>query len=136
VSENADIARRGFEAFSRGDLDGCLATIHPEIEWHLAFRLPDLPPDKTVFRGHDEVSDLWAAFRSVWEEMTLEIQEILFDRDDTVIVRCRFAARGGTSGAEVDRIVYYVQVLRDKRLIRNVPFDTAEEAFAYAGVEP
>ncbi|HZA58181.1 MAG TPA: nuclear transport factor 2 family protein [Solirubrobacterales bacterium] len=127
--------RRGFEAFSRGDLDAGLAEIHPEIEWHLAFRLPDLPPEKTVFLGHDEVRDLWAAFRGVWDELTLEGEELLYDSDDVVIERVRFRGRGGASGIEVDRVIHYVQEMRDGKLVRIRPFDSAEEAFAAAGVE-
>jgi hypothetical protein len=23
--------------------------MHPDVEWHVAFRLPDLPPDKTIY---------------------------------------------------------------------------------------
>ena len=47
--------RVGFDAWSRGSLDESLAVMDPAIEWHIAFRLPDLPPDLRVVRGHDEV---------------------------------------------------------------------------------
>jgi hypothetical protein len=33
------------EAFSRGDFDSAALYIHPEVEWHAAFRLPDLRRD-------------------------------------------------------------------------------------------
>jgi ketosteroid isomerase-like protein len=135
VSENSDSTRRGFAAFSRGDWEETLANIDPEIEWHLGFRLPDLPPDKTVFKGHDEVRELWDAFRSVWDELTLEPEEILYDKDDVLIVKTRFRGRGGSSGIEVDRVFVYIQELRDGKLLRQRPFDTEDEAFAAAGVE-
>ena len=35
-----DIVRRSYEAFARGDLDGVMADMHPEIEWHQAQGLP------------------------------------------------------------------------------------------------
>ena len=94
MSENVATAERGFAAFSRGDWDACLAEVDPEIEWHLTFPLPDLPPDKTVFRGHAAVS-----------------------------------------GIEVDRVVFYIQDLRDAKMIRQRPFETEADAFAAAGVE-
>ena len=135
MSENVEASLRGFEAFSHGDWDACLAEIDPEIEWHLTFQLPDLPPEKTVFRGHDEVKTLWDAFRGAWDELTLELEQVLYDRDDMVIAKVRFRGRGGSSGAEVDRVLFYVQELREARLLRLRPFQSEAEAFAAADVE-
>ena len=135
MSENADTMRRGFEAFSAGDWDRLLADVDPEIEWHLTFQLPDLPPDKKVFHGHDELRTLFGAFRSVWDELTLELEEVLHDADDLLILKVRFQGRGGASGVEVDRHLFYVEELRDGKLLRQRPFETEEEAFAAAGVE-
>ncbi len=134
MSENADTMRRGFAAFSRGDWDGLLAEIDPEIEWHLVFELPDLPPDKKVFHGHDELRTLFDAFRSVWDELTLEVEEILHEGDDLLILRVLFQGRGGASGIEVDRHLFLVQELRGGKLLRQFPFETEAEAFAAAGV--
>jgi ketosteroid isomerase-like protein len=133
---NIESMKRGFAAFSRGDWDGCLAEIHPDIEWHLTFQLPDLPPDKKIFRGHDEVRMLFEELSGVWNELTLELLEVLQEDDDGQILKVRFAGRGGGSGVEVDRILFYVHDVKDGLLLRQRPFDTAEEAFAAAGVEP
>jgi ketosteroid isomerase-like protein len=64
--------RAGFAAFSRGDWDSTLDLVDPEVEWHLTFRLPDLPPGKTVFTGHDEVRQLWEARAFETEQEALE----------------------------------------------------------------
>jgi ketosteroid isomerase-like protein len=135
MSENAETMRRGFAAFSRGDWDGLLADVDPEIEWHLVFQLPDLPPEKQVFHGHDELRTLFDAFGSVWDQLTLEVEEVLHDADDLLILRVRFHGRGGASGIEVDRSLFLVEELRDAKLRRQRPFETEEEAFAAAGVE-
>ena len=134
MSENLETMKRGFESFSRGDLDSSLAVIDEDVEWHVAFPLPDLPPEKTVYRGHDEVRVLWSAFRSVWDELTLDVEEVLYDQGGLLIVRALFTGKGGASGAEVSRVLFYVQELRDGRLTKIRPFETAEEAFAAAGV--
>ncbi len=135
MSENLEVSKRGFEAFSLGDLDACLALMDPEIEWHLAFQLPDLPPDRKVFHGYDEVRELWVAFRSAWDELSVVLEEVLHDADDTLIERVRFRGRGAGSGIQVDRVVFYVQELRDEKLLRQRPFNTEMEALAAAGVE-
>ena len=134
ASANEDTIRRGFGAWSRGSIDETLSTMDPEIEWHVTFRLPDLPPDLTVVRGHDQVRELWVAFRSAWEEITIEIEEVVHDADDTVVARARFQGRGAGSGIEVDRTLFYVLDLRDGLLFRIRPFDDLDEARRAAGL--
>ena len=132
---NQELARRGLDAFSSGDLEQSLATMDPEVEWHVAFQLPDLPPDTTVVRGHEGVRRLWNAFRSGFEEVTVDLEEVVYDAGDVLIARVRFRARGAGSGIEVDRRLYYLQRIRDERLKLIRPFDTLEEARAAAGLD-
>jgi hypothetical protein len=40
-----------------------------DIHHSVSFRLPDLPVGKSIYRGPDEVMRLWAAFRSLWDEL-------------------------------------------------------------------
>lgn len=135
MSENLDTTIRGFAAFSRGDWDGTFEEIDPEIEWHLTFQLPDLPPGKTVYRGFDEVRMLFDNLAAFWKQLTLEVLEVAYEGEDLLIVKSRFSGRGGDTGIEVDRVLYYVLELRDRRLQRLRPFDTEAEAFEGAGVE-
>ena len=37
-----DLLERGFADFSSGDWDAAIETMHPDVEWHAAFVLPDL----------------------------------------------------------------------------------------------
>ena len=132
AEENIALIRRGLDAFSRGDFDAGVVDMDPEVEWHVAFRLPDLPPDKTIYRGPDEVRRLWAAFTSVWEQLTVTLEEVIEARDDVVVVRARFAGQGSGSGIEVDRTVFYVFEIVAGRLKRLRPFDTEAEAVVAA----
>jgi ketosteroid isomerase-like protein len=136
VSENAEVAETALRRWSEGDLEGTLATLHEDVEWHIAFEIPDLPTGKTVYVGHDEVQQVWDAFRSVWETITLEIEEVLHDEGDQFVYRARFHGKGGASGIEIDRIIYYVLEIEDGKLRRTRPFETREEAFEAAGIEP
>jgi ketosteroid isomerase-like protein len=135
VEDNIAVIHRGLEAFSRGDFDAGLADMRPDIEWHVAFRLPDLPMDKTIYRGPDEVRQLWAAFSSVWDELTVSVEEVLHAGEDLVVVRARFFGQGSGSRIEVDRTLFYVFELIAGKLKRLRPFDTKAEALAAAGLE-
>jgi ketosteroid isomerase-like protein len=135
MSENSEVARRGFEAWSRGDWKAVLADMDPEIEWHVSFRLPDLPPEKTVYRGHEELQQLWNAFTEVWDTLRVDVEELLHDADDQVILRCRFVGLGESSGIEVDRRIYYLLVIRDLKLTNIRPFDSEAEARRAAGID-
>src|SRR5262249_6961171 len=116
----------------RGDLEASLAIMDPEVEWHVAFRIPDLPIDKPVYRGIDEVRALWTAFRSTWDPLTITLEEVIDERDGVVVARAHFIGRGETSGIEVDRTIFYVFEIEDGLLMRLRPFDTPDEAIAAA----
>jgi ketosteroid isomerase-like protein len=135
TERNVQLLREGLEAFSRGDLGESLDRMHPDIEWHVAFRLPDLPLPKEVYRGREEVEVLWTQFRSAWDEMTVGLEEVLYVDDERVVARARFRGRGAGSGIEVDRVVFYSFRLRDEQLAYCRAFDDEASARADLGLD-
>jgi ketosteroid isomerase-like protein len=133
---NEEIIRTGFRAFSEGRFEDALETMDPEIEWHVAFRLPDLPPERKVVNGRDEVLDLWRQFAGVWERLVFDPEEILHDADNVAIVRIRVQGTGAESHVEVDQTVFYVLEIGEEGLLeRIVPHDSLADAAEEAGVE-
>jgi ketosteroid isomerase-like protein len=120
---NIERLRQGLDAFGRGAFDEAVEYLDPEIEWHVAFRLPDLPYAKDVYRGPDEIMALFATFASVWDELTIELEEILYADDERIVARARFRGRGEGSGAEVDRVVFYAYRMRKGMLAYSRAFD-------------
>jgi ketosteroid isomerase-like protein len=135
MSRNVELIRQGLDAFSRRDIDAAVADMHPDVEWHVAFQLPDLPLDKTIYNGPDEVRELWAAFSSAWDELTVTVEEVLEDSGDTTIVRARFVGRPYDIDVAINRTIFYVFEISDSLLRRLRPFDTEAEARAAAGVQ-
>ena len=90
-----DLVKRSYAAFTDGDMDGVLADMHPEIEWHQAQGLPH----GGLYRGLDEVrrnifdplDEQW------WDEFTADPDEFLDAGSDVVVVGryrgCRQGAR-------------------------------------------
>lgn len=128
-------SRSALGAFSKGDFDAAVADIHPEIEWHVAFRLPDLPASKEVCRGTDEVRELWQAFTSAWESLTVEIEDALHADEGSQLLRVRFAGRGAGSGIEVDRTLYLAYRFREGRLSYSRAWDDESSARADLGLD-
>jgi ketosteroid isomerase-like protein len=116
AERNRELAQRGFALFSTGDFGAAIATVHPQIEWYLTFHLPDLPAGKDVYRGHDEVLTVWESFKSVWEELVIDVEEFLHADDERLVFRARFIARGAASGIEIDRVVFYAARIEDDML--------------------
>ncbi|MDP9188942.1 MAG: nuclear transport factor 2 family protein [Actinomycetota bacterium] len=132
-------ARQGFEAFSRHDYDAALAVLHPDIEWHVTFPVPDLPPGRTTFHGREEVLGLWETFSSIWESIVIEMEGIDVEEPTEhgwiVIAAVRFRGLGAGSGAEVDRAVNYLLEIEDDQLIRLRPADSLAKARSMAGLD-
>lgn len=132
---NVQLLLDGLDAWSRGDLGDSLEKMHPDVEWHVAFRLPDLPLGKDTYRGREEVRALWAQFRSAWDELTIHVEEFLHVDDERVVARARFRGRGAGSGAEVDRVVFYAFRIRDEQLAYCRAFDDEVSARADVGLD-
>ena len=133
---NAELVREGFGAFSEGRFEDSLEALHPDIEWHVAFRLPDLPSASGVIHGRAAVLELWGHFSSVWDRLVFDPEETLYDQGDTMIVRTHVQATGGGSGVELDQTLYYALTIRDGLLSRIVPNFSLEEAAKEAGIDP
>ena len=53
--ENVAIYRRGYAAVNRGDIDGVLLTVHPDVE----FTSLIAEAEGETFRGHEGVRRWW-----------------------------------------------------------------------------
>jgi ketosteroid isomerase-like protein len=49
--ENVELLRLGYEAFNRGDFEGWLGALDPDVELDERY----IAPDAAVYRGHDGV---------------------------------------------------------------------------------
>jgi ketosteroid isomerase-like protein len=121
---NVDIVREGIDSWSRGDLDGTLALIDPEIVWRPVTAWPGIQPE---YRGHAGVRRFWEAFRDPWETITLEADRIRELDERRVLTRSHFRARGRASGVTTEIVLYTVWTLEDGKLMRFESF-TDEQA--------
>jgi ketosteroid isomerase-like protein len=135
AERNRELVERGFALFSAGDFEAAIATVHPRIEWHLTFHLPDLPAGKDVYRGQAEVLTVWEAFESVWDELVIDIEEFLYADEERLVFRARFKTRGAASGIEIDRVVFYAARIEDEMLAYLRAHDDERSARRDLGVD-
>jgi ketosteroid isomerase-like protein len=126
---NVDIVREGIDSWSRGDLDGTLALIDPEIVWRPVTAWPGIQPE---YRGHAGVRRFWDAFRDPWETITLEADRIRELDERRVLTRSHFRARGRASGVTTEIVLHTVWTLEDGKLMRFESFTDEQAALQAA----
>jgi ketosteroid isomerase-like protein len=126
---NVDRVREGIDSWSRGDLDGTLALIDPEIVWRPVTAWPGIQPE---YRGHAGVRRFWDAFRDPWETITLEADRIRELDDRRVLTRSHFRARGRASGVTTEIVLHTVWTLEDGKLMRFESFTDEQSALEAA----
>ena len=118
-----DIAKRSYEAFERHDMEGVLADMHPEIEWHQAQGLPHggtyhgvEAVSKNIFEPLDQ--DWWNEFRAV-------PSEFLEDGPQVVVVG-RYQGTAKATGKQLDVPFVHIWTMEGDKAIRFRQFlDTA-----------
>jgi ketosteroid isomerase-like protein len=130
-AENVDVVRRSYEAFNRGDLDGALDVMHPEVEWQ-TYIVPG--PGGGTYHGRDGVRQLWSDARSVFGEFRNEPERFFDVPPDRVVAFVRICGVGKESGVPVEARIAHLITLRDGMAIRVRSFEDRDEALRAAGL--
>jgi ketosteroid isomerase-like protein len=120
---NVDATRRAYEAFARGDMDGVVADMAPDIEWHQAEGLPH----GGFYRGLDEVRQrIFDPLDEEWWDAFSADPDELLDAGSDVIVLGRYRGRAKGTGKRLDVPFVHVWSFRDGSAWRFRQFlDTA-----------
>ena len=129
--ENVETLRRGLEAFNRSDVEGALEVLDAEVEWYPAVQ--PMLGERTVYRGHQGVRDMFRNMDEVYLEFRIEDTEFR-DLGDRVVATCRIRARGKHSGAESDSPFGYLFDFRNGNVVRVRSFLDPREALEAAGL--
>jgi uncharacterized protein len=110
VATAADVEalRAAYDALNRGDVEGTLAPLAEDAEWHESAELPD----SDTYRGRDTIRDFLSGFLESWDRFSQQIEEVVVT-DERVCLLIHLEARGRESGAGVDARYAHVWTLRD-----------------------
>jgi ketosteroid isomerase-like protein len=119
---NADVARRGYEAVARGDIDAIEDFLHPEVKWHAG------DPDAIgACRNREQVLGYLRDARI--RRRIGELVEVI-DAGENVVVIMRSPAGDGRQS----RLTANVTTFRDGKAVEMVHYPDPDDARAAAGL--
>jgi len=125
---NVALVKSAYEAFSRGDINGVLAALSDDVDWHI--QGPSGIPMIGRWRGHQEVADFFKIVNDNEEAEEFTPHTFIGDGENVVVLghyRWRMKATGRVAESDFA----HAFVVRDGKVISyNEYTDTA--AFAAA----
>jgi ketosteroid isomerase-like protein len=128
---NVEIVAQGMKAFNRGDVDGILSRVAPDVE----FEVEEMPefPGWLMFRGHDGVREFLTLTLEPWESFRVDVERLI-DLGDRVVLIGVYAARG-RNGLDLKQPRGVVYTLHDGKIVHARFFASPEHALDAAGIE-
>jgi ketosteroid isomerase-like protein len=105
----------GFEAWNRRDVDAVMEVLSEDVVWEAGGQFPGI---ESVFEGHDGVRRFFRQFADPWEEISIQIEDVIDDREDQIVVQVRFHARG-REGIEVNGRFFQIYRYDKQHLCRE-----------------
>ena len=127
--ESSEVLRRHFAAFEFGGLDAVAEYWHPQIEWRAVKGAAD---DVGIIDGPDELRRYYSDWTDMLDQLSAEVEEIIFERDDRVAAVVHNSGRGRASGVPVEGRYYVACTVRDGLIVAGREFSTREEALEAA----
>ena len=129
--ENVEVVRAANDAWNRGDLDGALSNVHPDIE----FAQDDRIPGAVSLTGRAAVRAWLESFQETWEWFRIVPERIEGVDGERVLIVARISAKGRTSQAEVEQTVGHVLSVQEGSVVRWDSYAEPDEAVQAAGRE-
>jgi ketosteroid isomerase-like protein len=129
--ENVELIRRGTECWLRGDFEGWLETIDPEVGWDVSTHpLPDVP---NRGRGREAfLADMLGTYMSGWNDYSAEIEEVSEAGEEVILVLHEVATMRDT-GVRLERDLVLLWTVSEGRGAFLRAFRTKAEAVEAAG---
>jgi uncharacterized protein len=124
------LARRAYEAFNRGDLDGMVANFAPTFEYVPTGAIPGAGD---MYRGPEGWKEFVRWFMGEFENARVEVHE-LTEAGDQVLVSLTLQGRGRQSGVEAGWDVWHVWTMRNGEFVHGQGFERRADALEAAGL--
>jgi len=127
-----EVVRQIYADFARGDVDGVLASFHPQIEFRLAeHHVYDAGREGWI--GPDAVAqNFLARIGPDWESFTVE-PRTWHVADETVVVEGRYAGAHRATGKTLDMQFCHVWQIAGRQVVRFQQYTDTAHLRAVAG---
>ena len=125
---------KALDAWNRRDIDEVMEHITEDVVWRTGDVVPGL---ESVYEGHPGVRRFFSQFVDPWEDISIEIEDVIEDREDQVVVLVKFHARG-REGIEVDGRIVQIYRYDDQHRCREFlgfQEEDKEDALREAGLQ-
>ena len=112
--QNIDLVRQVYGAFGRGDLEGILGSLDPQVTWRTPGP-PDLP-SAGLRRGLDAVREFFGKLLSTFE-ITNFVPSDFLAQGDTVVVLGTSVERVRATGNAIDFRWVHIFKIRNGRIV-------------------
>jgi ketosteroid isomerase-like protein len=127
--ENVEIVRRAYEAFNRGQVDGFLAAMHPDVQLVMSPAFPGPP----VRHGHAGIRAFGDELNDVFDDYRL-LPQSFREAAEKVLVAVRISGRSRATGIESGADIFQVWTMRDGKATELRDFGSREEALDAVGL--
>jgi ketosteroid isomerase-like protein len=109
--ENVEMVRRVIDSINQGCLALEDASDNFEMDWSNS-----VGPLKGVYRGEEQVNEVFRSFQEVWDRLRWDIQEVIDLEGGRVLIVNRVRMRGRTSRVEVEATGIQLWTIHDGKL--------------------
>jgi ketosteroid isomerase-like protein len=127
--ENVERVREGYKFVDR-EHEPNLDLLHPDVRWHTRADLPDT----ATHRGHDGAATLMAEWFGAFDDLRVDVEELI-DVGDRVVAVLRLHGRARGSAREVEMSETHVLTMRDGKVTEIHEYPTKAEALRVAGLD-
>ncbi len=127
--ENVERVRESYEFVAR-EHDADFDVLHPDIRWHTRVDLPDT----ATHRGHDGVATLMSEWFGAFDDLSVDVKELI-DAGDRVVAVLRLHGRAKGSAREVDMSETHVLTMHDGKVTEIHEYPTKAEALKVVGLD-
>jgi ketosteroid isomerase-like protein len=127
--ENVEIVRRGFDAYTRGDVATMLGGMDPAVTTYRE------EPDGATFHGREGFLQAISEWVEDFDEFAATAEEFIDANDHQVVVRVHQTAIGAQSGAPIEADFWFVHTLGERGLTRLDMFASKAHALEAAGIK-
>jgi ketosteroid isomerase-like protein len=125
--ENVDYMREAFEAFASGDVTRLAGLLDADVRW----KAVEDPVPRLGFNG---VLESLAGWFEVWDEMHVELEELLDGGGDDVVAIVNMRGRHAGSGSDITERFFQLWTIRDGKIVRFYEYKSMREALEAAGL--